>query len=135
VKLLKLPPERLIGHNRRLDLNSPYKAFKLRLELLLSGSRVNSSQALLSFVSLSMRNKLSRRLRTARQQSGKDDGGNAADSDHVSPAMRNIGKSGSKTVGNQLTQCHTEVVEGNHATTVLGWGELSNVERLDTLVT
>lgn len=135
MKLLELPPERLIGHNRRLNLNSPYKVVELRLELFLSSSRVNSSQALLSFVSLAMSNELSRRLRATRQQGGKNDGRNSADSDHVSPAMRDIGKSSSKTIRNQLTQCHTEVIEGNHATAIFGWGELSDVKRLNTLAT
>ena len=50
---------------------------------------------------------------------------------HCSPSMRNLRKTSSNTVRDQLTSSDTHVVQSDHSTTILCRGDLSNVERND----
>lgn len=98
MQLLKLPPKRLVGHNLGLNLNSPHKSINLGLHLLFGSIGIDLAQAPLGFISLAMGNKLTGRFRASRKKSGQNDGWDASNGNHISPAVGNVGKGGTKAV-------------------------------------
>lgn len=80
-----------------------------------------------------MGNELSGRLGALGEEAGEDDGRNAADGNHDSPAVGGIGQGGAEGVGNKLTESDAEVVEGNHAASVFRRSKFTDVEGLYVL--
>jgi hypothetical protein len=130
VQLLELPPQRLAG-DLRLDLNRPCEPVHLGFELCLGCVAVDLGNGLSCLLDLAVSDELAGRLGAHGQQAGENDGGDATNGNHPSPTVSGISQGSAQSVGDELAKRDAHVVKCNHAASILGGGELSDVEGLN----
>lgn len=130
MKLLELPPKRLISHHTSLLLNSPLDMRHLRIHLLGRSVWIYPRNHCRCLLDLAVGNQVARRLGALWHRAEQNDGRNAADGDHVAPSVGDFCEAGAEGVGDELAECYADVVEGDHAAAVVCRCEFSDIKRL-----
>lgn len=91
------------------------------LDLVFSGVGIDATEHGGALVLLLVEDELTGRLGAPEEEDGKDDGGNAAESDHPAPTGGNVVKCGVDGVGYDLAEGDGNGVDGHHSSTEACW--------------